>query len=725
MSRKEFLIRFGIILLIFLVGVFVRVESFHPNDISPEGQFYQDQNGLPYMYELDSYYNYRLTADYLDHGYLGDKLVGGHPFDLHSYYPPGRSADYPPLLIYVTALFYKFVNVFSHTPLLIVCFWLPAFIAPLAGIVVYFMVRRFTNDYGAAAAGFLMVLIPYYFLRTIPGWFDTDMFNITLPLLAVFLINESLLVKNIKKSLLIMSLSGFIMFLFSMAWQGWQFYFYFLVIFSILYGIGCKIQGNEVRNFFAKIFAFIFVTILLVTIFNGFSYITGLFQGSLDFLKMSPITTSTGNWPNVLITISELEPPSLNKIILALGFSLFGGILGFLWIFRILIDKKLKEIYLGKMNWFFFFLLVSWTLIGFWLLKDGSRFIMIIIPPLVISSGIMVGLLIEYLNLFNNTKFPSLRRRKYIKIVGFIILALIVSSAVANVYTGISKIPAVNDDIWNASEWINNNTAPNTVVISSWSYGHFLTAISNRAVSFDGGSQNSPREYWIDRAFFTDNETLSLGIFRMLSSSGDLAYQTLEEYTGNTSKTVDILNSILGVDKNTAKSILLNNYHFNSGQADKVLNYTHPNNSNPFVLLTYDEMINDAFWVFYFGGWNFNTSQPGNYTYNYGTIHENNGYINTSNGVIKDLKTGKTIVKGKEPFLVMTAQNGQVEKKYLNISSHIMVIILMDQNEAVVMDKSFENSLFTNLVLLKRKTKYFIPLYENKQAVIWKSNSFY
>ena len=38
---------------------------------------------------------------------------------------------------------------------------------------------------------------------------------------------------------------------------------------------------------------------------------------------------------------------------------------------------------------------------------------------------------------------------------------------------------------------------------------------------FDGGSQNTPRAYWVFKAFATDNETLSAGIMRMLSSSGD------------------------------------------------------------------------------------------------------------------------------------------------------------------------------------------------------------
>ena len=41
------------------------------------------------------------------------------------------------------------------------------------------------------------------------------------------------------------------------------------------------------------------------------------------------------------------------------------------------------------MTWFFYLILVLWTLVGFISINEGTRFIMLLIPPLVISSGIM------------------------------------------------------------------------------------------------------------------------------------------------------------------------------------------------------------------------------------------------------------------------------------------------------------------------------------------------
>jgi dolichyl-diphosphooligosaccharide--protein glycosyltransferase len=151
------------------------------------------------MYELDSYYNYRLTNNYLDHGYLGDVIIDGREWDMHSYAPSGVPLDYPPLLIYLTAFIYKLINLFASIPLLVVCFWLSAFIAPLAGVVAYLLTRRLTNEKGAVVAGILTTLAPFYFIRTVPGWFDTDIFIILFPILVVWILWEASINKNPKK----------------------------------------------------------------------------------------------------------------------------------------------------------------------------------------------------------------------------------------------------------------------------------------------------------------------------------------------------------------------------------------------------------------------------------------------------------------------------------------------------------------------------------------------
>lgn len=87
---------FSIVLIIFLTGFLLRVETSKLHDLSVDEKAYlTDEHGLPYMYELDSYYNYRVSRNYLMNGHLGDSLRDGVPWDSYSYYP----REDPPVIL--------------------------------------------------------------------------------------------------------------------------------------------------------------------------------------------------------------------------------------------------------------------------------------------------------------------------------------------------------------------------------------------------------------------------------------------------------------------------------------------------------------------------------------------------------------------------------------------------------------------------------------------------
>jgi len=50
--------------------------------------------------------------------------------------------------------------------------------------------------------------------------------------------------------------------------------------------------------------------------------------------------------------------------------------------------------------------------------------------------------------------------------------------------------------------------------------------------------------------------------------------------------------------------------------------------------------------------------------------------------------------------------------------------LLWDNEQTVVIDKKFENSIFTKLVLEKRNTEYIKILYKNKKVILWKVTSY-
>jgi len=111
-----------------------------PNEIKAN---YMDADGLPYFSEMDSYFNLRMTQDYMDHGYFGDTLVNGSGWDMHSYYPSGREVgSYQPMIAYVTSFLYGIVNMFQDMSIKEVAFWTGAFISSFAVIPVYIFTRR-------------------------------------------------------------------------------------------------------------------------------------------------------------------------------------------------------------------------------------------------------------------------------------------------------------------------------------------------------------------------------------------------------------------------------------------------------------------------------------------------------------------------------------------------------------------------------------------------------
>lgn len=743
MDKKNFLINVSIILIIFFIAIFIRIESTNLNGIPDvEKSFYiMDEEGHPYMYELDSYYNYRLTKNFIEFGYLGDSHINGIEWDSLSYSPPGVPMDYPPLLMYVTAFIYKIINFFGSVSLLTICFWLPMFFSPLAGVGAYFFVKRFTNHIASMITGILMVLAPFYLLRTIPGWFDTDMFNLLFPILIVWFFMEAVHSKTIQKTIFYTFLSSISIFLFSMAWNGWQYLFYIISIFTFIYILWRYINRKPIKDCSIIYLIFAGSSLFFILIFTGYINFIKPFYGLLEFFNLIVVNNVWSPWPDLYIAVSELGRPSIIEVISGLGLIVLAiGIFGVFFIFRIFMDKQMKELYLKRMSWFFYLFLLIWIILGFLSLFKGARFIILLIPPLAICAGVTIGILVEYMgNILHNNRFKNL---SYILFIIILVLPQFLTA-----YDSLEKrAPLANDDLWDSAQWIRYNTPKDTLIISDWSYGHFYSAIAERPVAFDGRSAyietlpirkfyndkltfngkipNTSREYWISRAFSTSDEKLSVGIFRMLSTSGDSAYLILDDLTGNTTKSVMILNDILGLDKNSAADVLQNRYNFTKGQSLEILNYTHPDRVRPFVIVTYDRMIKTGKWDFYFGNWDFNDVQGVNYTYSVGTFNSSNDTINSSNKVHFNPKTGKISWNNSEPSCVVEVADDRIEKRSINKKSNFCIWILWDDKKTVVIDKKFENSLFTKLVLEKRNTEYIKILYKNKKVILWKVTSY-
>lgn len=766
-----------IIILLFSIAFLLRADAVYLSSISADYKaYYQDQNGQPYFSEMDSYYNLRMTQDYLDHGYLGDTKINGTQWDLHSHAPEGRPAEYPPLIAYITAFFYKFLNLFTTIPLTTVAFWTGAFIASLCVIPAYLFISRLSNDYAGIAAALLVATAPAYFAHTFAGFFDTDMFNVLFPILIVWFFVESILATNFRNRSIFAILSAVSLALFSMAWEGWWYIFYIVIGVGILYILVSQYLFKmktikpfkdyadkltwfkDQKELFALVM-FIVLGSILVMIHTGvYGFFEALFSAFSSLSIQSAVQAT--NYPNVYVSVSELQIPSFMEIVNEVGWGAF--IMGIICIPLLILKfkpdliktdsnkkrneapkrktkprrrrKKTKsevktevkavktektkkiidpEIIKERKTYLLYLVLfVAWLLITIFMVTKGSRFIEAFSIPIALAAGLSVGLITPYVK-------KHIKNVKYSIVAMLAIVAIISAFSIYPAYTiSNSVIPGTDDSMYSSLENIKNTTSANTVITSWWDYGHLFATVADRPITFDGASQNNLRAYWVGKALYTSDENLSAGILRMLATSGDKGPLTLENYTKNTGKSVEILDKILPVSKDNARVILINDYKFTPDQAQNVLQYTHPDNATPHVFVTSSDMLGKAAWWSYFGSWNFqnNTGQHYIYSAAQGNVSQVNGttVISAQNGVVaqvngNNITAGLKYTQGQNtqvisPHKLTVIANGQIVKnEVVNNESPISIYLVIENNSvlAIAMNKELEDSMFTKLFLFR------------------------
>lgn len=807
MDNKNLAIKIApfIIALLLVLAVFaVRAETIEIGGISNESQkaLYQDDSGMPYFTEIDSYYNYRLTENYLNTGHLGDKVVNGTDWDSLSTSPDGREANYQPAIIVLAATVYNFLNSFTSVSLTQVAYWLGPVVGSLAVLPAFFMVRRATgNNWGAVVAGVIAGAAPAYFSHTYGGFFDTDMFNVLLPLMVVLFLTESIYAKKPVFKALYAGLSAVFLGLFSLAWSGYTYMvlltFGTLILYMPISYLIDRHDGKDVSNkkqwlmnnqATIPLIVFIIVSIIALSITVGSSMIDSI--TSVIGVSTSLQSATAGSaYPNVYVSVGEMQIPEIIDVANQSGglFGLIYAVLGIVLMAYVLrkkpVDKKekpkveTKEIedkkpknrrYTPKTkkaeevmhhhedvfrpgrfeytsnekynNLFLLILLVLWILgIGV-MLTQGTRFIEQFSVPVALLAGMFVGIMVKYVDL-------KTEQYSYVALIAVVLVLLAVIMPIyADHTTSSQSVGSTNDDMYNALTWIKANTSEDTVLASWWDFGHLFTAVADRQVVFDGGSQNNMRAYWIGNALATHDDAKSAGILRMLANSGEEASNTLDLYTNDTSKSVEILNSILPMDRTQANSALTGTYGLTQQQANSVLDLTHPSKTKPVNLILSSDMLSKASWWAYFGTWNFENETSTHYSYYpaQSSVEQINGRgftLGMDNGVLGVESTGNesnqsamtfayvdqtklnkslnmSTTEDKErmsteltdgtgnellkPHKLTVIDNNQLTEKVVNNNSNMSIMAIHQDDGSyftILYDSYLEDSVFTKLYL--------------------------
>ena len=429
---------------------------------------YVDSSGLPYFSEMDSYYNLRLTEDYVDHGYVGDEKINNTEWDMHRYAPTGEAVSYEMGIVYVTSFLH---NLFGNQTVKETAFWTGAIISALAVVPAFIFSRRLTNDYGAIVATLIIALAPNYFSHTFAGFFDTDMFYYIFALFFVFFFVETIRAKNIVFKILFAVLSILSIGLFSMSWQGYIFYVGLMGLFAVVYLIACyffnvgddnqdeysnKLQWFIRQNELLSIIILGVVGFVGLALFQGIDGVLGIFGSVTGLLSLQSASRTVGGFPNVLISVAEMQMPNLlgggmtsaflantNGVVNGIGGMaiLFAGLaVLYVLVSRVLKLRKVKvktpgnttkkppkgkrlssakkidndfkfNINLGNFEFgssdellaskrltvLYTTLFVVWVIITALAVSRGSRFITTIVLPFGLLAGIFVGFATDYI----------------------------------------------------------------------------------------------------------------------------------------------------------------------------------------------------------------------------------------------------------------------------------------------------------------------------------------
>ena len=84
-----------------------------------------------------------------------------------------------------------------------------------------------------------------------------------------------------------------------------------------------------------------------------------------------------------------------------------------------------------------------------------------------------------------------------------------------------------------------------------------------------------------------------------------------------------------------------------------------------------------------------------------------------------DIDSGVITWNNKTPYKLITISNNSHTQRTIDNEGDFIVFLLMNDKRAIVMDKKFENSLFTKLVIKRGNSTDFEMVYKTNSVYIW------
>ncbi len=503
-----------LLLVVLGFGVYIRFEDVKAWKENKEFFFYKNE---PLYSEYDSFYFARYALD------LKEGLFKIGEIDNFRFFPDNSSSakiedkeiapKYSLSGTFISYLFYLLSEITGVSVAWLTYYLIP-FMAVTVALPLYFYFTSLKLPWVGLIGGITAVSAPMYLGRTGLMRLDHDVFNLTLPFFIAFFFYKFFQTTSTQRKYLWIGLAS-IFLLFYQLWYGHPNLNFVLVFtFFIAYFwdyLKALILRKEKSLKFTKEDLYFWGILLLPQMWYLWigPYHLYLQVKTLVFNIKSPTSAELlfKDFPNIFMSISELQKLNFNEAILSVIYSKILGIIGLILVFFL---------------FFFYFraLIFLFPFFGIGLLTffSGARFAIYLSPFIGLGLGYLGYLISEkaplYFNLFTEEK----KRKLFTFIVGlaFFIATLIVQG---NAIRELSS-PKIFSSLVKGMEWIKEKTPKNSVIFTWWDYGYAFQLYSRRAVFHDGGTQTTPKTYFVAKAFTTSDPQKGWLITSFLANYG-------------------------------------------------------------------------------------------------------------------------------------------------------------------------------------------------------------
>ncbi len=562
---------------------------------------------FPFLLESDSFLYYDLTQNIIKTGHMAEIRKGSKYLNPKMNYPLGHWEPFN-LHPYIGYIIHRALILFdSDTALMYSVAWTPIVISVLSLIVFLLVCGRLALSYWAVLTGaVLFMTAPIFISRSMFGWYDNDPYNIFFPLILLYILVHWFTARKPNPLQSTLAL-GITVCLYSLFWQGWMYIAVILTASMAL--VACTEFFMKDPNFKKTILVLIGMPVIVLL---GIGLIFGpqeffrLFQEGWSALNDFMTTQKLPLWPDLYIAVGELKRQSPLETINDTGgllfvlFAVWGALSGLLISFK---EKNQKTFYALTA------IALSATA-SFILSLTAMRFSLLCVTPLAILCAVGIHTLLTLSHTCLKKYQPTWKNALIIFFAGGLLTGSWIVSAVRHQYQNIpSLVHKIYNATWNDSMLdLKTKTPASSVIYTWWPPGHFIKAIADRAVTFDGASINARQAYWLANVFLQTDERKALGILRMINTSANQASEYLINEGRPLSEAARILKSITPLDRQNAQSIL-NKLHFSESSIKELLDLTHAENPVPAYLMVYNEIIEKHILLSYTGNWDFGKAE--------------------------------------------------------------------------------------------------------------------